>query len=95
MGYEFVAIQRDTRERAVVQVKTGNAALDLGGWGGFQERVFLFQANGVYFGQASAHVTPLSPSVIEDFMRTNDDVMPAAVQRWLHYTNPRSGSEPV
>jgi hypothetical protein len=39
MRYEFIAIHRETQERALVQVKTGNTALDTDTWSRFPEKV--------------------------------------------------------
>jgi hypothetical protein len=82
MGYEFVVIHSETRDRGV--------GLDLGGWTGLTKRGVLFQANGVYSGEPSPNVVALSPAAMEDFMRANGDMMPASVRRWLQHTGHRS-----
>ena len=94
MRYEFVAIHRDTRERALVQVKTGNTSLDTESWVRFPEKVFLFQSHGIYTGRPAANVVSLNPPVIERFMEADFGIMPRAVQRWIdfvrHYRRGRS-----
>jgi hypothetical protein len=85
MAYEFVAINRASYERAVVQVKTDNTPLDASVWISFRDKVFLFQANGVYRGATAANVVMIEPQTIEEFIRKNQDVMPHAVQRWIVY----------
>jgi hypothetical protein len=85
MGFEYVLINRETRERAVAQVKTGNAVLNRETWRDFGQRVFLFQANGLYMGAETAGVMSISPSEIQAFMRTERDMMPRVVRRWLDY----------
>lgn len=85
MRYEFVAIQRDTHERALVQVKTGSTPLETESWSRFPERVFLFQAHNIYLGSAASNVVQLRPQAIEEFMETNLAVMPRAVQRWIDF----------
>lgn len=86
MSYEFVAIHRDTSERAIVQVKTGNTELNRDDWKDYPETVFLFQASGKYRGsEAPKNVICLMPNEIEKFIRTNLQVMPGAVQRWIRH----------
>lgn len=85
MRYEFVAIHRETRERALVQVKTGSTPLDTENWSRFPEKVFLFQSHDIYTGVPAANVVQLRPQAIEDFMDTNFAVMPRAVQRWIDF----------
>lgn len=85
MGYEFVAIDRETFERAVVQVKSGGTPLDRGDWAGFGEKVFLFQSGGVYRGPQTPNVVTLDPSEMEGFVRANRRIVPRAVERWLRY----------
>ena len=62
MGFEYVLINRETGERAVAQVKTGNTALNQESWKDFGQTVFLFQANGLYLGAETARVTCISPA---------------------------------
>ncbi|PYV21581.1 MAG: hypothetical protein DMG27_20385 [Acidobacteria bacterium] len=85
MRYEFIAIHRETQERALVQVKTGNTALDTDTWSRFPEKVFLFQAHGIYTGAPAANVVPLHPQAIEDFIEAHFGIMPRAVQRWIDF----------
>ena len=89
MSYEFMAINRTTSERAVVQVKTGNTPLNRDELKGFADRVFLFQANGIYHGSAVPSVCCLMPEEIENFIRTNIAIMPGVVQKWVKYLNER------
>jgi hypothetical protein len=85
MRYEFVAIHRETQERALVQVKSGNTPLETDTWSRFPEKVFLFQAHGIYTGICASNVVPLDPQAIEEFMETHFGLMPRAVQRWIEF----------
>jgi hypothetical protein len=85
MRYEFVAIHRETYDRALVQVKTGSTPLAMNVWSGFREKVFLFQSHGIYTGEATPNVFPISPTTIHAFMSEHIDVMPRSVQRWIGY----------
>jgi len=84
MGYEFVAINKKSHERAVVQVKTGDAPLETC-WGDFHEKVFLFQTHENYTGTATPNVIKLAPKTIEEFMTSNIEIMPRAVKRWVEF----------
>lgn len=87
MSYEFLVIKRDPPQRAVVQVKTGNTPLNRGELQGLADKVFLFQANGIYHGPASPNVYCLMPDEIEKFIRNNLEIMPGVVQKWVKYLN--------
>ena len=83
MGYEFYAIHSKTKERAVVQVKTGNTPLSPKDWQSWKEKVFLFQANGHYDGFGNKNIVCLKPRDIEDFMYNNIDILPSNIVNWL------------
>lgn len=84
MNYEFYLINRDTKERAVVQVKSGETVLHTNYCGDKKEKVFLFQANNRYKGSALENVTCLVPKDIEIFMCKNKDLLPANIIHWLN-----------
>lgn len=90
MDDEFLAINRESFERAVVQVKTGGTPLDRGEWVGFAEKVFLFQANGIYRGPEVPNVVCLEPEVVERFVWENRRIVPGAVERWLRHLEGRN-----
>lgn len=83
MSYEFYLIHRETKERAIVQVKTGNTALNSSDWVNKNMKVFLFQANGIYHGAPNPAVVCLTPHEIENFMRQNSDLLPSCISAWL------------
>lgn len=85
MRYEFVAINPDSYDRAVVQVKTGETPLNSEDYVNVDEYVFLFQANGNYKGENPGNVELLRPSDVEKFIRDNIRVMPGVVQKWVKY----------
>jgi len=90
MGYEFISIHSRTHERAVVQVKTGNTALDASCWAAFSEKVFLFQAHGLYTGVPTGNVVLLAPKAIAEFVQSNLDIMPRNVRRWAEFARTRA-----
>jgi hypothetical protein len=82
MAYEFGVIHPKTRERALVQVKTGDARLRLDEWD-CREKVFLFQTSGLYDGVPTTNVVKLLPAEIDEFMREHSAILPGSVQRWV------------
>lgn len=85
MSFEFYLIHRETRERAVVQVKTGHDSLNSDEWKDRRERVFLFQSNGVYFGDSHPSVVCIPPAEVEAFMTENRDFLPASSVYWMNH----------
>jgi hypothetical protein len=79
MNYEFYLIHSKTKQKAIVQVKTGNTPLNPDDWSKKKEQVFLFQANGNYNGSASEGIECISPKEIENFMYTNQELMPSNI----------------
>ena len=89
MGYEYILIHRQTFERAVVQVKTGNTTqLNRDDFAGFGERVFLFQSYGKYTGSQHAQVECIDPDVLRIFLFNNRDILPQSIRRWVDYPPP-------
>ena len=89
MGYEYILIHRQTFERAVVQVKTGNTTqLDRDDFSGFRERVFLFQSYGNYTGSQHAHVECIDPDVLRGFLFNNRNILPQSIEFWVDYLPP-------
>lgn len=84
MKYEFYLIHKKTKNRAVVQVKTGHTPLDSTNWNNWKEEVFLFQANGIYRGKDAEHIIKVEPETIEKFMRANKCLLPKNILHWLN-----------
>jgi hypothetical protein len=89
MSFEFYLIHHETRERAVVQIKTGNTSLNSNEWIDRGERVFLFQSNGPYFGETRESVVCIPPAEIETFMMENRDLLPGSIVYWMDHVGLR------
>ena len=85
MGYEYILIHRNTFEKAVVQVKTGNTWLNRDDFAGFAETVFLFQSYGNYVGAQYPHVECIDPEDLREFLFNNRDILPQSIRRWVNY----------
>ncbi|WP_170267067.1 hypothetical protein [Brevifollis gellanilyticus] len=91
MSYEFYLIHRETRQRAGVQVKTGDSGLNVEDWKDRPEYVFLFQANGLYSGGPARGVECLAPTEIEIFMVENRDLLPRSTLHWMDHVGLGTG----
>jgi hypothetical protein len=84
MSYEFYLIHRESKEKAIVQVKTGHTSLRASEWEGKNEKVFLFQSNNKYLGTTdNSNVITIAPSEIEVFMYNNKGLLPSNIVHWL------------
>ncbi|MCB1130029.1 MAG: hypothetical protein KDN05_02805 [Verrucomicrobiae bacterium] len=92
MSYEFYLIHRESRERAIVQIKTGNTGLNADDWTGRNERVFLFQSNGLYSGREHPSIECISPAEIQAFMVRNRDFLPASTAYWMDHVGLEASS---
>ncbi len=79
MSYEFYLINRETKEKSIVQVKTGRTSLTPKDWEGRKEKVFLFQANGNYNGNSCGNVVCIKPEDIKSFMCKNKELLPSNI----------------
>ena len=85
MSFEFYLIHRETRERAIIQIKTGNSWLNTNDWTNRSERVFLFQSNGLYSGNSHPSIECISPATIQNFMLKNRDLLPLSTISWMDH----------
>ncbi len=84
MNYEFYLINKKTKEKAIVQVKTGHTSLSPKEWVTKKEKVFLFQSNNKYNEEApSTNIVCLSPIEIKEFMYSNRELLPSNINHWL------------
>lgn len=85
MKYEFYLINKTTKEKSIVQVKTGHTKLIPKEWENWKEKVFLFQANGNYVGiSLNKNVVSIKPKDIESFMYSNKELLPSNIVHWLN-----------
>jgi hypothetical protein len=84
MSYEFYLVDKETKEKAIVQVKTGHTPLTPNEWKNWKEKVFLFQASGNYNGNSVCNVVCIEPKDIESFMYNNKSLLPSNIGHWLN-----------
>ena len=85
MGYEYILINRETFERAVVQVKTGNTSLNRDDWSKFPAKIFLFQSYKNYTGSEYDHVECIDPDELRRFLFSNRNLLPQSIKRWVDH----------
>ena len=84
MGYEFLAINPKTGERAITQVKTGAASLNPDSYATQKEKVFLFQSQERYLGSPQFNVSCLRRQELSEFMEHSQSWLPETIQRKMN-----------
>ena len=93
MGYEYVLINRETLERAVVQVKSGKTQLNRDSYSESdfrKEKVFLFQSHGNYTGSDHRQVECIDPDELRRFIFSNRDLLPQSIKHWVDFVETKS-----
>ena len=91
-SYEFYAVNPETGECAVSQVKTGSVSLDQDAYADLRETVFLFQSQENYMGQKHKNVLCLKRSEILDFMNGSYAWLPLWLQQKMNICRTLSGA---
>ncbi len=87
MSYEFYLIHNKTKERSIVQVKTGHTQLDPRTWKQ-GKKVFLFQSNGKYSCTSEdVNIVCIDPEKIKSFMQNNIKLLPSKIVYWMDIAN--------
>lgn len=84
-AYEWVMFHRDSGERAVLQVKSGNAWIDLAPLADIPSRVFVVAADGVAAGRSPENVTIISRAHLVEFATNAPLLMPDRIRRYLDW----------
>ena len=80
--YEFVLINRETGQRALVQVKSGHVWIDAASYAG-EETTFLFAASGGYGANVPPNAVLIIRAELNRFMREQPHLLPRAVSTWI------------
>lgn len=75
--FEYLLVNKITKEKARVQVKTGKTTLNQQNYTKFDEKIFLFQSNDLYKGINTDNVVAIRSSDILDFMKNSLDWLPS------------------
>ena len=95
MRYELVLVHRDSKERAIVQVKGGRTPLADSDYIEYVEKgtvnkVFLFQAHGIYQGDGHPGVCRIQRDDLLQFMLDHKELLPGSAQHWLDFVSNRA-----
>lgn len=77
ISFEYFLVNKITKEKARVQVKTGKTTLNQQNYTKFDEKIFLFQSNDLYKGINTDNVVAIRSSDILDFMKNSLDWLPS------------------
>ena len=80
MSYEFLVVKPETGERALTQVKTGNAEIDLSRYRNAAQSMFVFQSNGKYVGDRTTKTICLTRNELLEFLHESRSWLPKALQ---------------
>lgn len=85
--YEFVLKHKDSGEKAIVQVKSGNVPLNIDSFKGLADKVFLFTTEGSYQGKLNESIEVLNKDTVEEFIFNNIKIMPDVIRTWIKFIN--------
>lgn len=80
MSFEYLAINPETGERALSQVKTGDVFLNRNDYARYQQKVFLFQSNGRYIGEEAENIVCISKNELLSFLNKSLTWLPESFQ---------------
>ncbi len=92
MGYEYTLNNRETSERAVVQIKTRRISLNRDILSYFGEKVFLFHSYGNYTETELEYkkVECIDPDELRSFIFSNRELLPQSIKHWVDFMETKS-----
>lgn len=85
-AYEWVMVHHKTHEKAVLQVKSGNASIDVGPLEEIRVRVFVVAADGVVTDPIPTKVTYISRKQLLEFAKKQKALLPKRIQHYLDWS---------
>lgn len=82
-AYEYVLIHKETSEKAVAQVKSGNVNLNINNYSSIPCKVFLFTSRGEYFGNQAENVVCISLDEVKHFLTNRKRILPERILSWI------------
>ena len=80
LRFEFMLAHSGTGEKALTQIKTGDARLNIDCYADHPWRIFLFQSNEHYDGQDADNVTCISRRELAAFLECQINLLPQSFQ---------------
>lgn len=84
-AYEWLMFNRATGQEAVLQVKSGNARVNLSVLGTIDCRVYVVAADGVISQEAPKNVEWIRREKLLDFAKRNRKVLPHRIRRYMEW----------
>lgn len=84
MKYEFVMINKNDGDKAVVQVKNGYVDLNIDEYSKLGVKVYLFTTKGKYLGRDNENIVCINPNEIESFIYENINIIPDRISNILN-----------
>jgi hypothetical protein len=85
--YEWVMCHQETGEKAVLQVKSGDAGIDFKQLDKIPSRVFVFAADWVVTGSVPANVTCISREQLLQFAKKRREILPERIRHYLDWAS--------
>jgi hypothetical protein len=82
-AYEWVMFHQETGEKAVLQVKSGNASIELAALAGIPSLVSVVAADGIAVGPIPADVASISREQLLRFAQERRTLLPERIRRYL------------
>jgi hypothetical protein len=86
-AYEWVMFDKQTNEKAVLQVKSGTAWIDVSDLAKIPCSVFVVAADGAIGGDIPGNVLPILRDELLNFALRRRDLMPERIRRYLEWAN--------
>jgi hypothetical protein len=83
MSFEFLLINRDSKKKFWIQVKSGNTPIKCCGYSKLGFGVFLFQSNGIYEGEMDPNVEIIDKGELKRFLRESSEYLPMVFSKKL------------
>ena len=92
IGYEYTLNNRETSERAVVQIKTQHNSLNRDILSDFGKRVFLFHSYGNYTETELEYkeVECIDPDELRSFIFSGQELLPQSIKHWVDFVETKS-----
>jgi hypothetical protein len=87
MSFEYLAVNPESGEKAISQVKTGQSHIDKSKYARYPQRVFLFQSNGLYDGVCAENVQCIRRNELLDFLDESREWLPKSFLRKMEIVN--------
>ena len=81
MSFEYLAVNPKTGEKALSQVKTGNASINKDDYVKYGQKIFLFQSSELYSGTGNSNIECLSRDNLPKFLSNSLSWLPTIFQK--------------